>query len=260
MKHRSINAQVAILASCGLAASVFECRRNMLVNSPIFNEISGKLGGAVGMTSSAGMQLRGRVIPSNPRGTQQERIRAILASNAAYWRDTLTDAQRAAWTGLAGPKESGIDVFTAANAILLQGGGTRVSNAPGTRAGVFTPFTESADETPNVGEIAVTSTNTLVWNPANATDSYQAAAGGVINFSISPPQNSSRLARQFPVSWVGAKLRGGAATAGVQTITLPDNYPTLAVGDIVYARITSVGADGKVAPSQTIRLTAVLGS
>lgn len=217
----------------------------------LMNQASGKLAGVVAANNRGGDYLRSRVIGANPRGAQQSRIRAILAGLAAAWRSTLTQVQRDAWNLLGDTTITGENAFCACNCILLQGGGTRVTAAPASRGGTFTPFVHQDTATPTAGGISVTDAGNLYWNPANATDDYNSAAGGVINFYVSKVQAPSRGAQQFPFSWLASKVRGGSATAGVQT---QDTGQTLVAGQIVYVRVTSVGLDGKLATPQELRI------
>lgn len=216
----------------------------------LMNSASGKLAGVVAANNRGGNYLRSRVIPSNPRGTQQSRIRAILASLASAWRSTLTTVQRDAWQLLGDDQNTGENRFIAANSILLQGGGTRQPVAPASASGTFTPFVFGAGAAA-AGQITINDDGELKFFPANATDDWNAAAGGVINLYATQGQSPSRYAKEFPYSWKGSRVRAGAALAAVQTI--PSGL-TLIAGQIVYVRVTSASASGKLCPDQEIRL------
>lgn len=222
----------------------------MKVIYTLFNQASGKIAGVVATKNRGGNCIRARVIPSNPRDTQQSRIRAILSSIASAWRSTLTTEQRDDWNLLGNETQTGENRFIAANTVKMQGGGTMVSAAPASAAGVFTPFTPGTTVADAAGEFSIEDDGTVTWFPANATDSYNLATGGVINFYVSKPQSPSRYAQQFPFSWTKGVVRGGSALTGAQTFTYPYS---LSAGDIVYVRVSSVGADGKLAPDQEFR-------
>lgn len=59
---------------------------------------SGSLGGSVASHNKGGPYFRRRAIPTNPNTTRQQIVRAALAGFTAAWSNTLTAAQRTAWS------------------------------------------------------------------------------------------------------------------------------------------------------------------
>lgn len=219
-------------------------RKGMKVISPIFSDLSGKLGGAVFAKARGGVQYaRSLVIPGNPNSQAQTRVRNALTGAAAYWRSTLTIAQRAGWENLATGGKSGMDLFTAANSLKILAGEAVVAAAPSTLAAVFTPPT---------GVVVDVSDSEAQINGLTASDPWNAASGGILIF-VSRPQSASRLSQQHPFTFAGFTEGDGIITAAVAT--LPSGY-TPTAGQIVYVRILGICADGRVTGDQVFRVTA----
>ena len=64
---------------------------------PMAAAISGSMGGTVFSHNKGGPYIRARAIPTNPGSTKQLNARARLSTYSQSWQ-TLTDAQRQAWT------------------------------------------------------------------------------------------------------------------------------------------------------------------
>lgn len=60
-------------------------------------QISGSIGGVTFARNTYGAYIRNRTTPTNPRTARQTEVRASIAFLAAYWAQTLSDAQRTAW-------------------------------------------------------------------------------------------------------------------------------------------------------------------
>jgi hypothetical protein len=211
----------------------------MKVTSAILTTMSGKLGGAVASKSRGGIKyFRALVFPSQPRTTEQTRVRSILSALASAWTGTLSDSQRAAWSALATDQESGIDAYCRANAPRVQGGVAAVNDAPSSINLAATPF---------VSVVADASAHTLTLDTAVAT-------GLKCNVYVSAPQSASRGARQFPLSYMGTIAAAGAA------LTLTSTQPpyNMVAGDVIYVRLVQFDAtDAKVAQEQIFRVVVV---
>lgn len=230
--------------------------RAMKFGQPLFtSELSGSTGGITAAAARGGVNyFRVRRRPGNPRSTEQSRIRSILAAVAAAWVGTLTIAQRAAWAGLAGASESGIDVYTACNTALLQGGGTRQDTAPSSRNGTWTP----------PGALTVSAaTGTWTVDAISATDDWNSAAGGVLNIYVGTgQQQASRLSQQYPFRWGESQVRAGAAITAANVATAIEAAVdavlpgvALVAGRVLYIRLDPVAANGKTAVGTVYRVT-----
>lgn len=226
----------------------------MKFGAPILtSELSGALGGIVGSKSRGGVgYFRTRVRPGNPRTTNQSIVRALLTSLAASWRATLTALQRAAWSAIASPTESGIDAYVRANVNLLQ-------TAEGTLHGpVLAAPASAALSTPYVvvtDPVIDDSANTLVLTVPAATDRKCGYA-----VYLAPPQSPSRASRQFPFTFLGQ-----VASDEDTPVTIPIPFAFQgATAKVQYVRLVAVGYDssggdpvGTVGTPQEFRLTIV---
>lgn len=216
----------------------------MKVTSAIFETMSGKLGGAVAARARGGIKyLRALVTPSNPRSTQQSAMRLILASLAAKWRGTLTAGQRDAWSALASPSESGIDVFCGNNSqVLLVPTKTAVLAAPASR---------SLSSTPLDTIVADHSAHTLSFHNTDFGDDLY------VNFFVSLPQSASRGAQQFPFTYEGS-INLDASATNSWDFGATSAWGVAPVGSVFYVRFVQVDTGtGKVATEQVVRVTIV---
>lgn len=72
--------------------------------APFMGEIVGKLGNGVFQRSRAGLTLRERVVPINPKSSSQVGVRGNLTSLSKAWAG-LTDSQRGQWDTAAASSE-----------------------------------------------------------------------------------------------------------------------------------------------------------
>lgn len=212
----------------------------MKVTSAILTTMSGKLGGAVASKARGGIQyFRKLVIPSNPRTTGQTTIRAILSQLAGSWRTVLTDVQRAGWTAISPDSSSGIDTYVAANAGPMQGIAATeypIEDAPASRA-LATPY-----------QIV---TPPVIDNSANTlTVSCPAAAGRLCLYEIyiTRPQNSSRLARQFPYQH---QTSIASDSDGPVVYALPANFQGN-TGQHQFVKVVAYGHESGGDPTATV--------
>lgn len=227
----------------------------MKVTSAFLETMRGKIGGAVASKARGGIKyFRALVTPSNPRTTQQSRIRAILTGIAAAWTATLTTPQRAAWSALARDQESGIDVYAATNSILVQGGTARQDTAPGTRALAWSlvPATANGLEIANDGgSITI-----------QAYDSTHLALPATYKVNV---YVQNRLQPHSRGAMVGNFIYAGtitvvAATLGSVIFEAIGDYAGLAgmtIGSEVYVRLVGFKSTGEVTGDIIARLTAV---
>lgn len=203
----------------------------MRIRSALFTTMTGKLGGSVGSTSRGGLQtLRKLVRPHNPRSEEQTLLRSGITAITARWRATLTDAQRAAWAALAGPAESGIDVYLAANTPIWQRSrgsiADLVNNAPSSR---HCPQDTSFFQTPD-----------FVYGEPNITLFLREAALRKCGYTIhlSRPQHLSRLSQQNDFYYAA---QVDTDNEGELVLFTPDGSLPVA-GQVIYLRAVPVGS------------------
>ena len=69
----------------------------MLFTSPVYSQASGSIAGITYSHNRGGMYTRARVTPTDPSSQRQQAMRTAMGVLAAYWGQTLSGAQRAAW-------------------------------------------------------------------------------------------------------------------------------------------------------------------
>lgn len=101
----------------------------------------GSIAGNTYSRNRSGPYVRARTTPVNPKSARQSAIRAIIASVAAAWSDTLTTVQRAAWAVFAAAVPatnklgetiflSGFNQFVKTNVAAINGGNPQLAVAP----------------------------------------------------------------------------------------------------------------------------------
>jgi len=141
-----------------------------LVKSTIFSEIRGSINGSVFARNRGGQYARSRGVPVQPGGQFQQAIRQAVATLSTRWRDTLTDAQRAAWdayaeatplpNSLGDPRNvGGLGMYVRGNVPRIQGGQTIIDDGP-------------AFGLPTIGDVSITSvlgaTVSMSFDPGEA--------------------------------------------------------------------------------------------
>lgn len=250
-KPPASNALAALAAALALGDQLEQRLPGRVAGMKIGNittttEQSGSLGGLVGSNARGGVKYyRARVRPSNPRTGAQTNVRATLSGIAAAWRNTLTNAQRAAWSAIAGAGESGIDRYTAANTVVQQGGTARQDTAP---ASAVLPWLV----VPPVADLDIILAGGIlsVGLSGDGTD-YIAAPS---RFSFYVQDREQPPSRQFPVGnlrYVGSTTSAGVApVALIAAVATNPAWPGLngiAIGERLRMRVLAYNADGRVA-------------
>jgi len=113
----------------------------MKFKSAAFTQVSGSIGGMTFSHNQGGLYTRSRTIPTNPNSPEQATVRLLMGQLSNIWVNTLTDAQRTAWssyaelvelTGVLGDalRISGLSMYVRSNLPRLQAGMTRIDAAP----------------------------------------------------------------------------------------------------------------------------------
>lgn len=216
----------------------------MLVQSPIFNKMSGKMGGLVGARNAGGMYVRTNSMPVNPNTPEQQLVRSYLASLVSRWTSVLSKAQREAWSTYgqnvskknrigATINVSGQNWFIGSNSLRLRAGLSIVDDAPTEFSmATFTPPTVSLAKTN--GDITVAFTNSDVW---------AGEVGGALLLFASRPLSQSRNFPATSFMYVGKIAGAVSPPTSPSTFTNPfnieENYRQ-------WYRLISLRADGRV--------------
>lgn len=217
----------------------------MKIKSGLATQWSGSVGGLTGSHNRGGMYLRARSIPTNPATALQQAVRAAMANLSQLWGNTLSAAQRTAWSTyadnvqivdtLGDPRNvTGLNMYVRSNVPRLQAGLPRVDAAPTTfDLGNFTDPSFAIDE-PN-DEVDVSFDNSDDW--ANEDDA------AMLVYS-STPQSPSIQYFTNPYQFSG-KVDGDATTPP----TSPGAFalPTaIATGQKAFFRVVVSRADGRL--------------
>lgn len=153
--------------------------------SAVVTEVRNKIGGVVFSKARAGLFIRRKVSPLQPRTSYQTAVRANFTTLAQRWSGVLTDTMRQGWISLAAAHPTK-DVFS--NTVVLTGLQLYISlNRALQTIGVAiidtAPITLSAETTGILTVVAtVGSPNVLTVNPAT----YNTAAMGWAIWGGSP--------------------------------------------------------------------------
>lgn len=145
----------------------------MRFTSSLVTGIGGKLGNMVGLMNRGGMCLRAWVSPTNPNSAAQQGVRASMATIAAAWSATLTQAQRNAWEAYAATLDyvnklgvhytvSGFNAYAAANAARMVAGLGRIDAGP-TVGGFASGTTPVVTFDQSAQTVSIAFTNTDDW-------------------------------------------------------------------------------------------------
>lgn len=219
--------------------------------SQVYSSVSGSVGGLTYAHNQGGMYARARAIPTNPNSTQQQSLRNAMGNLTTAWNQTLTSAQRLAWSVFAtnvplldklGQSRtiSALAWYVKANSIRLQSGLSRIDTAPvvwelGTLTLPVLTLTPSA------------ATASLAFNNS---DAWANEVGGAMLVYASRPQNPSINFFNGPYRYAG-RINGAATPpTSPATITLP--FVTGPAGTQLFMKVVAVRADGR--PSSPFRL------
>lgn len=220
--------------------------------------ISGSVAGNTYSHNRYGRYIRNRSIPVNPNTDRQQNARAALAVLVERWAETLTIAQRAAWSQYADGVTmlnrlsesihlSGMNHYIRSNAQLAKQGYTIVDAGPV----LFTipdhdpALALAASE--GTQQWTITYDDTLAWD--NET-------GGYMFFSQGMPQNGQR-------NFFGGPLRNQGEIAGVTGAPIASPYVgsiswAIAQGQHLWLSVRILRADGRI--STPFRADCIVGA
>jgi hypothetical protein len=216
----------------------------MKFKSGLVTQVSGSFGGMTGSHNRGGLYFRARAIPVNTNTSFQQTVRNFMSQLTSRWVNTLTEAQRAAWSVYAeqtpmtdslGDARSipPLAMYCRCNIARLQAGLAVVDEGP-TVYGLptFTPPTFAVDASDDDVDVAFTD-----------TDEWAIADGGGLVVLASRPQNPT-------INYFAGPYRFAASIDGAvvpptspATILLP--FP-VALGQKVFFQVRATLADGRI--------------
>lgn len=218
----------------------------MRFKSAVYSEVRGSVAGLTYQGGKGGLVVRARHRPSDPRRPEQSRIRAALASLRARWRETLTEAQRAAWRNYAaavleapetgpGRRPTGEQLYVRFNLYRLQARlfGGEHDSAPSV-------YTQASARVEALTVIDLFNRWVVAFDN---TDEWAHEVGGALLCYGSRPQNQSVVRNRWGYQLVGV-VEGdpiGVPTSPKLFVTQHDyrQYQT------VFGRVVVLRADGR---------------
>lgn len=224
--------------------------------SQMVTAATGSIRGCTFSRNRSGAYIRGRVIPVNPGSSQQNTVRAALATLVARWTSTLTAAQRTAWetwafnTPQTDPLGQSITItgqnaYIKCNAPRIQLGVSVVDVAPTVFAGaVLTP----------PGIVSATASTDILSISFTNSDAWAIGTGGYLGVFVGRPQNPSVLFFKGPYRFMG-KI-SGAASPPTSPQPITSTFP-FEVGQRVHAQFRALGIDARISSTQRQSILAV---
>lgn len=200
-------------------------------------QVKGSLSSLVFQGGTHGQVVRARTVPVNPNTPKQVLIRSSMAVASAAWTNTLTAAERQAWsdysTGTPLPDRfgelkvvGGRQMFLRTNVALLNIGGSMITTAPST-PGVATPISPTLTGDTTAG-LEIASVDITV------------PTGAIVMGRIGLPVSQARNFYKAPFSQVVAIL---PATTFPLAVLAP---AAVAIGQRYFMAFRTFHADGKV--------------
>lgn len=225
----------------------------MKIKSAILTQASGSVGGLTASHNRGGMYFRSRAIPVNPATAAQVAIRNAMSVLATAWQETLTAAQREAWTtyaenvllpdSLGEPRNvGGVGMYVRSNVPRIQVGLPRVDDGPTTfDQGTFTLPTPTVTAG-SPATLSLVFDNTDAW--ANEDDAALLVYGSreqaaSINFFKGPYR-------------FGGMVEGDGTTAPTSPATPALPFAGTA-GNAMFLQVRVTRADGRLSPISRFR-------
>jgi len=231
----------------------------MKIKSALLTQASGSIGGLTASRNAGGMYFRARSVPVNPQTAQQIAIRNALSTLTTAWQETLTDAQREAWTtyaenvllpdALGEPRNvGGIGMYVRSNVPRLQAGLPRVDDGPV----VFDQASFTAPTTSITDDLTMNLTVTF-----DSGDAWVAEDDAAMLVYTSRQQAPSINFFKGPYRLAGT-IAGNLATPPTSPATLTTAFPA-AVANAMFSQFRVTRADGRLSPIIRIRDLIVAG-
>lgn len=221
----------------------------MKYQSALLTAASGSIGGMTASHNRGGLYLRSRVIPTDPNTSQQQTLRAIVASLANVWANNLSAAQRAGWDLYAANVPvidtlgnsinlSGINMFIRSLTPRVQAGQTVPPGAPTIfDKGSFTPVTAISTAAGQTLEITF-----------DVNDAWVAEDDAAMLVYVSRPQNPGINYFRGPYR-LSLAIEGDSVTPPTSPASAPVPFPVVA-GQKVFYRVQVTRSDQRLSQSQ----------
>lgn len=220
----------------------------MKFKSPIFSQVSGSIAGMTFSHNRGGLYTRSRTIPVNPSSEAQVAVRAAFSGLVSDWINTLTDAQREAWTlyalntplvdRLGDPLTlTGQQMYIRCNTPRVNAGFDVVDDGPTTFGEALLTSVSLADMTaPDDLDVGYDATNPWATN-----------VGGGLFIQVGQPQNPTINYFKGPYRFAGSEAGAIVPPTPPVTLVTPFTYTT---GQKIFMRVRSSEANGRLSAAQ----------
>jgi len=220
-------------------------------------ELRGSIGGTVFSRTRSGAIARARSIPVDPGSALQVAVRAIMGQVRDYYFNTLTDAQRAAWTQYANNVDytnrlgetinlTGYNMFCRSNIPRVQAGLSIIADGPTNFTLAEQDGTVAVTTTAASKEVSVAFDDTLDWLDET---------GAALLVYESAPQNPTVNYFKGPYRYLG-KVDGDDSTAPTTPQTFTSAFE-MAAGQKQFYQFRILRADGRL--SEPFRCSDIIG-
>lgn len=221
-----------------------------LFKSALITQASGSIFGMTFSRNKGGNYIRQRQIPVNPNSPQQQAVRGVLGDLANHWVNTLTAAQRTAWTDYAanvpivnrlGDPQliPPLSQYVRSNTPRVQAGQARIDAGP-------TDFTLGGYTNPSFGVDATADEVDVTFDDGDAWANEDDAIALVY---CSRPQNASINYFKGPYRFAGV-IAGDSTTPPTSPAAIALPFAAVA-GQLVFVKWSVSRADGRL--SQVFR-------
>jgi hypothetical protein len=215
----------------------------MKYKGTLVSNMSGSMGGVTASHNAGGPYFRQRVVPVNSNTPYQQAVRNWLTILAADWSQTLSSAQRDAWSAYAeavpyvdalGEQRyiTGLAMYCACTSVRFVLGLTKVLAAPTTLTKPTFTMPVYTVTAPSTGSLAFTNTDSWAGEVGGAMALFTARGQGLgINYFKGPYRYAGKVS--------------GAATPPTSPASIPPAFSVVA-GQRVFYRVEVVRADGRL--------------
>lgn len=218
----------------------------MKIQSATITNASGSIGGMTAAKNRGGLYLRARAAVTNPQTAGQTLIRTVFSAASTAWR-TLTSGQQEGWTNYAlnSPRTNfagdpliltGSQMYIALNTPRMQAGIDPVATPPTVFGLPPTPYQIDPATCVITGPAVALTVSIKIDPPQMAGDTL---------LYVSKPQSPSTKFFKGPYNLMGTQpiaANSGGADVEADESTLP----AVAVGQVLYYRITYSQDDGRL--------------
>lgn len=229
----------------------------MKFKSEVLTQASGSIGGVTYAHNRGGLYRRARSIPTNPNSDDQIIVRNYFSSLAVAWRDTLTPAQRDAWSDYAANSPvtdtlgdplllTGQQMYIRCNSVRLRAGAARVDDGP---------VLNGLIDLTTTGIVAAVGAGTVLVN-LNASDPWANDDDGGLVVQTSRWLPPTINFHRSPFRYLGV-IAGDSTTPPTPPVVIStanaygQEASAAVTGQRIFGRFTAFAGDGRISVAKS---------